>query len=589
MKPHQHGATMPARRIAAWIAPAAALIAMAPVAAHAGTANCESLAGLSLTDTTITTAQSIPAGSFTPPGSTALDGLPEFCRVAGSIHPTSDSDIGFEVWMPVTGWNGRYGQIGNGGFAGSIPFGSMRPALIRGFATAGTDDGHTGSSLDASWALGHPEKLIDYGNRAVHLTSVISQQVVAAFYGQDANYTYFVGCSDGGREGMVEFQRYPADFDGWVVGAPAYAQSRLLSGFVWDEQAITATPGSALPADKLRLLTTAVLAKCDAQDGIADGVVADPRRCHFDPGVLQCTGADAPTCLSADQVTAVRKIYAGPSNPRTGLPIYPGFEPGAEADPLDWPLWITNPDGTGTASYQLAFGAGAFKYMVFDDPNYDYRSFDFDKDFRLARRKLDPVGGAYNPRLAGIRSAGKKIIHYHGWADTALTPRGSIDYYRAVAAVLGGARLPNGVGAVASFIELEQLIEVAKLLDADRPSNGNGLPQIADFYRLFMAPGMAHCSGGPGPNSFGQNYALNALSPDPQHDVVQAIVDWVENGTAPDRIIATKYNNDVVGAGNVLRTRPLCPYPQVAKYNGSGSTDDAANFSCVPPREADTP
>ncbi len=583
MKPHQKDAALRARRISSWIAPAAALIVIAPVAAHAGTSDCESLAGLSLTDTTIATAQTIPAGSFTPPGGTALAGLPEFCRVAGSIHPTSDSDIGFEVWMPTTTWNGRYGQIGNGGFAGSIPFTSMGPAVVRGFATAGTDDGHTGSGLDGSWALGHPEKLIDYGNRAVHLTSVISQQVVAAFYQQDANYSYFVGCSDGGREGMVEFQRYPDDFDGWVVGAPAYAQSRLLSGFVWDEQAINATPASALTADKLQLLTNAVLARCDAQDGIADGVVADPRRCHFDPGVLQCTGADAPTCLTADQVTAVRKIYAGPSNPRNGVQIYPGFERGAESNPLDWPLWITNPDGTGTTSYQLAFGAGAFKYFVFNDPNYDYRSFNFASDFRLVQQKIDPVGSAYNPNLRRIRAAGKKIIHYHGWADTALTPRGSIDYYRAVAAVLGGARPASGVSAVAAFIELSQL------LDAGRPRDEPELALLADFYRLFMAPGMAHCGGGPGPNAFGQNYALNALSLDPQHDVVQAIVDWVENGTAPDRIIATKYNNDVVGAGNVVRTRPLCPYPQVAKYAGDGSTDDAANFSCVPPSEAGTP
>ena len=583
MKPHQDGAAVPARRVAAWIAPAAALLLATPVAAHAGNADCEGLAGLSLADTTIATAQAVPAGSFTPPGGTAaLTGLPEFCRVAGSIHPTSDSNIGFEVWMPTTTWNGRYGQIGNGGFAGAIPFTSMGPALVRGFATAGTDDGHTGSALDASWALGHPEKVVDYGNRAVHLTSVISQQIVAAFYGQDANHTYFVGCSDGGREGMVEFQRYPDDFDGWVVGAPAYAQSRLLSGFVWDEQAINATPASALPNDKLQVLTTAVLASCDAQDGIADGVVADPRQCHFDPGVLQCTGADAPTCLTADQVVAVRKIYAGPRNPRTGLQIYPGFEPGAESDPADWPTWITNPDGAGTTSYQLAFGAGAFKYIVFGDPNYDYRTFNFASDFRLAQQKLDPVGSAYNPDLRRFRAAGKKIIHYHGWADTALTPRGSVDYYRAVAAVLGGVPLPRGQGAIATFIELDQL------LGATPPGDEPGLARISDFYRLFMAPGMAHCGGGPGPNSFGQNYALNALSLDPQHDVVQAIVDWVENGTAPDRIIATKYSNDVVGAGNVARTRPLCPYPQVAKYAGAGSTDDAANFSCVKPSEATT-
>ncbi len=579
MKPHQKGVAVSTCRLTALVAPAIMLVALAPTQGRAAT-NCENLAGLTVADTTVSVAETVPAGSFTPPGATAaIPSLPGFCRVAGSIHPTSDSNIGFEVWMPLAAWNGRYGQIGNGGFAGAIPFSSMGNALTRGFATAGTDDGHTGNSLDASWALGHPEKVVDYGNRAVHLTSVVSQQIVAAFYGQDANYTYFVGCSDGGREGMVEFQRYPDDFDGWVVGAPAYAQSRLLSGFIWNIQAINATPASALPNDKLQLLTSAVLSQCDAIDGITDGVVDDPRRCHFDPGVLQCTGDDAPTCLTADQVTAVRKIYAGPRNPRTGQRIYPGFERGAEADPLDWPLWITNPDGTGSTSYQLAFGQGAARYIVFDDPNWDYRTFNFDSDFRLFQQKLDPVGSAYDPNLAGLRAAGKKIIHYHGWADTALTPRGSVEYYRRVAATL---LLQSASGGQTSLAENARQI-FAQLGQDLTGGSGAQLPKIADFYRLFMAPGMAHCSGGPGPNSFGQNYAQNALTLDPQHDVVQAIVNWVENGVAPDKIIATKYTNDVVGAGNVLRTRPLCPYPQVAKYSGNGSTDDAANFSCALP------
>lgn len=538
--------------------PLAALAALWPGQAGAQEVSpsvgaCAALAGLSLADTTITVAQDVTTGSFTLPTGATLSGLPIFCRVAGSIRPTSDSNIQFEVWLPTATWNGRYGQSGNGGFAGSIPYSAVANALIRGFAAAGTDDGHTGSSLSGAWALGHPEKVVDYGYRAVHLTAVISQQVVAAYYGRSSNYSYFVGCSAGGREGMVEFQRYPDDFDGWVVGAPAYAQAALLSGFIWDEQAITETPASALPNAKLQVLTNAVIAQCDALDGVTDGVIDTPRLCHFDPGVLQCTGADAADCLTPQQVTAVRKIYAGPHNPRTGHRLYPGFEKGAEAVPADWPLWITNPDGTGATSYQRAFGVDAGRYLIFEDPAWDYRTYNFDSDFALAQRKLDPVASALNPNLRPIRAAGKRIIHYHGWADSALTPLGSIDYYDDVAAHMGGSHTAAG-----------------------------GLPQIADFYRLFMAPGMAHCSGGPGPNSFGQNFALNALDRDPQHDVVQAIVDWVENGVAPAKIVATKYTGDVVGPANVLRTRPLCPYPQVARWNGTGSSDDAANFTCHP-------
>ena len=555
----------PGRALAVLAISTAAFLAaaFAPNQAAAQASSCESLGRVMLPSTTIRVAQSVPAGTFTPPdGSVPIAGLPAFCRVAGTIAPTGDSAIGFEVWLPASGWNGRYLQNGNGGFGGTIPYAGLAGALLRGFATAGTDDGHTGPALDASWALGHPEKIADFGYRAVHETAVKSEAVVATFFGTAAAHSYFVGCSDGGREGMMETQRYPDDFDGWVIGAPAYYWSGFIGDFIWNQQAISATPGSALPNAKLQLLSSAVTAQCDAQDGVADGVIDNPRACRFDPGVLQCAaGVDRPTCLSADQVAAVRKIYAGPRNPRTGHVIYPGFDKGLEADPVDWPAWITGPYGTGSASPERILANATGANFVFNDPNWSLQTFNFDSGQALLRAKVDPDVSALETDLAGFAAAGKKIIQYHGWADGALPPLATIAYYRTVAERLGR-------------------IAAAERSSGGRP--GGSLPQIASFYRLFMAPGMAHCSGGAGPNAFGQTPLPEAVPPvvDPKHDAISAAVRWVEQGVPPDQIIATKYVNDDPAQG-VRRTRPLCPYPQAARHTGSGSLDDAANFVCA--------
>ncbi len=514
---------------------AAALLALGAGRAAAA-AGCEDLAGLRLQDTTITTAATVPAGAFTPPGATAaITGLPEFCRVAGVIAPTPDSQIGFEVWLP-TQWNGRYLQSGNGGFAGAVPYAALGKGVARGYATAGTDNGHQAPGRDASWALGRPEKIIDFGYRAVHLTALRSKEVLAGFYRAAPRRSYFEGCSEGGREALMEAQRYPDDFDGWVVGAPAYNWTNLMTAFAWNLQAISAAPDSALAEPALQALNDAVLARCDARDGVQDGVVGDPQRCNPRPRDLVCQADETANCLTPAQAEAAEAIYAGAVTPETGR-IYPGWPPGHEAEPGNWPAWITGP---GAA--QTAFATNFFAYMVYDDPGLDPRGLDVADAFRAADARVGPILNSTDTDLGRVRADGKKIIHYHGWADAAISARASIDYYRGVATRLGRAN--------------------------------------RDFYRLFLLPGMGHCAGGPGPNNIGQLSAPAGSPADPERSVLGALQRWVEEGVAPESVTATKFANDDPTQG-VLRTRPICPYPQVAECNGTGSTDDAANFTCA--------
>ena len=514
---------------------AAALLALDPRQAAAATA-CGDLVGLQLQDTTITTAAVVPAGSFTPPGATAaIADLPEFCRIAGVIAPTSDSQIGFEVWLP-TQWNGRYLQSGNGGFAGAIPYAALGKGIARGYATGGTDDGHRAGGTDASWALGHPEKIVDFGYRAVHLTALRSKEVAASFYQAAPRRSYFEGCSEGGRESLMEAQRYPDDFDGWVVGAPANNWTNLLTGDAWNQQALMADRASAFTPEALQTLSQAVIARCDARDGVKDGIVSEPQRCNPRPRDLVCQADETANCLTPSQAEAAEAIYAGAVTPETGR-IYPGWPPGHEAEPGNWPAWITGP-----TALQLAFTTNFFAYMVYDNPSLDVRSISIADAFQAAEARVGPILNSTDPDLGHIRAGGKKIIHFHGWADSAISARGSIDYYRSVATRLGHAN--------------------------------------RDFYRLFVLPGMSHCSGGPGPNNIGQLSAPAGSPADPERSVLGAPQRWVEEGVAPESITATKFANDNPTQG-VVRTRPICPYPQTAEYNGTGSTDEAANFTCA--------
>lgn len=501
-------------KIAAWFLLASAMFGPAA----AGAASCESLAALSLPETTITLAQSVGAGELTLPGATSpalaqqLKTLPAFCRVAATLKPTSDSDIKIEVWLPASGWNGKFQAVGNGGWAGVISYGAMAQALRRGYATASTDTGHTGGS--ARFALGHHEKLIDFGYRAVHEMTVKSKAIIAAFYGGAPKLSYWNGCSTGGRQGLKEAQKYSSDFDGIIAGAPANFRTHLQVGQIWAASATLKDPASYIPPSKYPLIHKAAVDACDALDGVKDGLLENPARCHFDPKSIECKGPDAPACLTPPQVEAARKIYSGAKNPRTGQQIWPGLMPGSE---LGWGATTGGPEPIGLAMEY-------FRYVVFEDPNWDWRTFNFDTD--TARTdKLEYGMNATDPSLKEFVAHGGKLLLYHGWSDQLITPQNSINYYKSVTDAMGGPA------------------------------------KTADFARLFMVPGMAHCGGGEGPNNF---------------DAVIALEQWVEKGKAPEQITASHLTN-----GAVDRTRPLCPYPLVATWKGAGSTDVAANFVCA--------
>jgi feruloyl esterase len=498
--------------------------------------SCEKLAELKLTNTSITSAQPVAPGAFTAPGSTAAyKDLAAFCRVTGVIKPSADSDIKFEVWMPSTGWNGKFHGIGNGGFAGSISYGWLAGAVARGYAAASTDTGHTTS--DASWALGHPEKIVDYGHRAIHEMTVKAKAIIGAFYGSAPKRSYFASCSNGGRQALMEAQRYPNDYDGLIAGAPANYFTHILTGFAWNLQALHADQESYIPPAKLKAIETAALASCDARDGVSDSVLDDPTRCGFDPSVLLCKGANSNDCLTEKQIAALKKIYAGPRTSK-GEQIIPGFVPGGETGPGGWSTWINPADPK--RALQFFFSTQAFANMVYNDPKWDFKSFNLERDNKLADEKLASSLNAIDPNLKTFKARGGKLILYHGWNDAALPPVNTINYYQSVVARMG------------------------KL-------------EATSFVRLFMVPGLQHCFGGPGPDSFGA--MVTADQSDPQHDMTLALERWVEQGIAPEQIIASKRQGDAKSPA--VRTRPLCPFPQVARYKGSGSTDDAANFVCV--------
>ncbi len=519
--------------------------------------SCEGLTSLHLDHANIASAVTVLAGPLKPqPGAwfpVPPTTVPAHCEIKGVARPSSDSEINFELWLPLApAWNGKYVQLGNGGWAGSIPSWALATPLNRGYAAAATDDGHVAKSPmpDASFATGHPEKLIDFGHRAVHETAVQAKAIVRAYYDRTTTRSYFCGCSDGGREAMMEAQRYPEDFDGIIAGAPANNWVRHFTGFVWNEVALGGEGAKALPAPKLKLLQQAALAACDALDGVKDSLIEDPRNCHFDPAALLCTGPDGPDCLTPSQAAAAKKIYSGPVHPRTGEQIYPGYEPGTEADSSGWSAWITGP-------MQSMFGNSFFSGAVYENPKWDWKSIDFDRDLKFANEKVGHILNSYNPDLRSFRAHGGKLIQYHGWGDAAIAPRDSIAYYEKVQTFLKQFPDPRS--------------------DVSQP--------VQSFYRLFMVPGMSHCAGGLGPNHFGNDFVADPTvsTQDADHDVFLALDRWVTQGIAPDKLIGTgKIGGDPKDASKgVKMTRPLCVYPKVAHYKGAGDTNDAANFECV--------
>lgn len=495
--------------------------------------DCNTLANLRLPETTITLARMMPAGSFpTAPGK-AIPGLPSFCRVTAVNKPSADSDIKLEVWLPATSWNEKFQGVGNGGFAGAIDYGQMGNALRHGYATAATNTGHNAEGTDASWALNHPEKIIDFGYRAIHNTAMNAKAIIQAFYGSAPKRSYFSSCSNGGRQALMEAQRYPADYDGIIAGAPANYWTHLLANADWDLQALLSQPASYIPEAKLPAIQAAALASCDALDGVKDGVIEDPRRCHFETSVLLCKGPETDACLTAPELTALNKLYTG-AHTANGKLVFPGYSPGGEAEPGGWGPWITGPAPGKSLMYM--FGTQFFKNMVFSDPRWDFRTFNVDRDTTIADQKMAGYLNANNSDLSRFQHRGGKLILYHGWSDAAIAPTATIDYYQRVVATMGEA-------------------------------------QAHQFVRLFMVPGMEHCGGGAGPDDFGQ---LPRTS-DVEKSIDAELERWVERGRAPDMVIAAKHGKD----GKVTRTRPLCAYPAIAKYKGAGNTDDAENFVCA--------
>lgn len=493
----------------------------------AGFAACESLAGLKLPYTTITVAQRVAEGTFAPPSAAPIPNLPAFCRVAATLKPSPDSDIRVELWMPEAGWNARFEGTGNGGFAGGISWGSLAGELRRGFAVANTDMGmRPPEGSDASAFVGHPEKWADWGYRSTHEMTVVSKLIVKAYYRTAPKHTYFSGCSTGGEQALMEAQRFPDDYDGILGGAAANNRTGVHTSILWNYVVTQRAAADYLPASKLALLASAALAECDAADGLKDGMIGDPRRCRFDPGAILCKGEDADTCLTATQVQTARQIYAGPVNPRTKEPIYPGVPAGSE---LDWKRFGPAPGKAGPPPFEAIFqwGLGA---------DWNWRTFDFDRNYVTLVAKLGPMVNALNPDLSAFESRGRKLIVYHGWADGLVTPGEAINYRDAVLA------------------DRQHAAGNRSMVDAQR--------QTDRFYRLFMIPGMAHCGGGAGLSEF---------------RAMDALVKWVEEGIAPDSIVASGKPD------GVDIQRPICPYPQVARYRGAGDQHAAASFFCADP------
>jgi len=511
-----------------------------PASGHGDAASCSALAGKTIAPgSVVQSAEYLPEGGTV--GSTKIDR--PFCRVIGVATPTGDSHIGFEVWLPPrTQWNGKFQGEGSGGSAGAISAGAMLEALKAGYATMSTDNGHITDTTqpnggsEQTWAIGHPEKMLDFAFRAMHLSTVAGKQVARGFYGRPALRAYFVGCSQGGHHALMEASRFPDDYDGIVAGAPAWHWANQMINATWNSRA-TLQDASAITAQSTQILNKAIIAACDKLDGVEDGVISDPRRCHFDPATLLCKAGDAAdSCLTQSQIDAANRIYQG-VHKSDGTALFQGFARGSE---LKWPnMWASKTPGGSSWDF--------WRYSVFQDPQFRNINFDFDRDSDrgLATERAGmTVSDIYNlkPELSAFRAKGGKLIIYHGWADEQVTPFASLDFYSHIKGALG--------------------------------QSGTD-----DVLRMFMMPGLAHCTGGLGAGNIGG--ASPALSHDPEHDVVAALDAWVTKHQAPTMLIAAHLDANK----RTDRTQPLCMYPREARYKGTGDTNDAANFTCAAPTD----
>ena len=471
---------------------------------------CESLRSMSLRNATITTAQSIAAGP--QQGARGQSGtiLPSHCRLAVTLTPSSDSHIEMELWMPSENWNGKFLAIGNGGYAGNVSTGDMAVALRKGYATASSDTGHKGGS--AVFAVGHPEKVVDFGYRAMHEMAVQSKMLISAFYKRGPQFSYFEGCSTGGRQGMMAAQRYPEDFDAIIAGAPVYNMVHLSTSQMAIFVPMLKDPSSILPGPKIKLLADAVVNACDSNDGVKDGIVSDPQMCKFDPATLVCKSGDAGDCLIPSQAENVKRAAFEPVKTSKGELVYPARSRGFEAG-----LRMATPGSPIQPMY-----SDMNRYIGHQDANWDQMTFDLDADLALAL-KNGSVIEANDPDLSKFKARGGKLLLWHGWSDPGPAPENTINYHDAVVKKLGGGRQD-------------------------------------DWMRLFLLPGVNHCGGGVGPD---------------QADFLGALEQWRESGVAPNAIVASRR------VGQPEMSRPLCMYPQVAKYiPGVGNTNEAKSFAC---------
>ena len=475
----------------------------------------------------------------------------EYCLVKVLVDPA----VNIWVAMPTSGWNGRFRSEGGGVYAGSV--GVANDSVKQGFVGVTTDTGHTSSIfppnlafLDGSFGMlspGVPNTALqtDFAYRSEHLMAVIGKQLVKAYYSKDPVRSYWYGCSTGGRQGLMMAQRYPDDYDAILAGAPAIHWDRFQAAQIWaqvvmrEELAVGGAPGAPMLTDKLRLATTRAVAECDAADGLADGILTDPRTCTYDPTLdttivsSTCAATDG-TCLSTAEATAIKKMWGGARDTLGNL-LWPGFERGADLTPM-----------AGATPFVAPIQQG--KFWVYFDPNWDWTTLTYANFLTWFNDNVDKVGplmATDDPDLSAFRARGGKLIMYHGWADQLIMPEGTTLYWDSVKQAMASKDVP------------------------------------LDFAKLYMVPGMGHCGGGAGPNQFGQG-SSGIVAADTQHDIFRALMAWSEKGTAPNEIIASKFPGDDT-TKPVLTTRPLCVYPQVAKYNGSGSTDDAVNFTCTDP------
>lgn len=538
----------------------AVVAALFAVSAAAATASerCAALERISVDHVTITVAELNRTTRFTPVerGKTLpeITDLPAFCRVHGISRPVSGSEIGFEVWLPEQKWNDRLHVLGNGSYSSSIYWEQMADRIRRGDVAAATDTGHTGGGDDLQFVVERPEALADFAHRAVHESTVATKAIVAAFYGAPAKHSYFSGCSTGGYQGLSEAQRYPKDFDGIIAGAPGNNRSRLNLAFLWNFAANHRADGSQIvPDSKLPMLTRAAVAACDKIDGVVDGVISDPRECKFNPAQIQCRGTDNEDCLTPEQVAAVRKIYAGPRNAHTGAQLYPGLTVGSEGIQVDskelpgWAQFWHNP-AKPDEPQRLDF----FRYWVFKDPKWDWRTFDWSTGIVAMDERIAGTFDANNTDLTRFRARGGKLIMFMGWQDPVGAAPEAINYYEGVVA-RSSARTPT-----------------ARHRDTQ------------SFLRLYMIPGMAHCRLGPGATFFStQMRRSRPPVEDAQHDMVQALHQWIERGSPPESLTATHFNNPDSNDRSIKFQRPLCVYPQKVRYKG-GPQNLASSFRCQP-------